>query len=323
MSVVIDIAWARPTVAQIKATGATGVLRYFSTDPTKNLTAAEVTAYHAAGLGVGDVWETSTGRATQGYTAGVNDAQAAQAQRSADGLPTDQVVYFAVDEDTSWASVAEYFRGADAVMGSRRDGTKLTGVYGGLRVIDGAAAAGYRFLWQTLAWSGGVRSAHAVLYQDGRMVLSGNADINQVLTPDWGQYPTPNPQPVPTPAPTVEDDMAFEKTIVAGFGADAKGAITDAAAGTVIALPPRNGTYWGAVYVSFASDFADVTLRVAILDAKNAWRVQTVPVKSAGPRVNVSVLDGDQKVSVLRMQMSAKDGGASVPVSCLVEAFRK
>lgn len=190
-STVIDVAWDRPTVAQIQATGAVGVIRYFSTDPTKNLTAAEVTAYHAAGLGVGDVWETSTGRATAGYTAGVNDAQAAQAQRSADGLPTDQVVYFAVDMDTSWASVSEYFRGCDAVMGSRPDGTKLTGVYGGRAVIDGAAAAGFHFLWQTLAWSGGVRSPHAVLYQNGSTVLGGQADINEVLATDWGQYPTP------------------------------------------------------------------------------------------------------------------------------------
>lgn len=200
MATVIDIAWDRPTVAQIQATGAVGVLRYFSGDPTKNLTAAEVAAYHAAGLGVGDVWETSTGRATQGYTAGVNDAQAAQAQRSADGLPTDQVIHFAVDMDTDWASVSEYFRGADAVMGSRPDGTKLTGVYGGIRVINGAAAAGYRFLWQTLAWSAGQRSPHATLYQNGATVLGGNADVNEVLAADWGQYPTPGGDIVLDPA---------------------------------------------------------------------------------------------------------------------------
>lgn len=184
--IAIDIAWSRPSVAQIRATGASGVLRYFSTDSTKNLHPDEVRAYHAAGLGVGDVWETTTGRARQGYQAGIDDAGLANGQRQADGLPADQSVYFAVDEDTDWASVAPYFNGASQVLGQHQ-----VGVYGGFRVIEGAYAAGYRLLWQTLAWSGGRRSAHASLYQDGRTVLGGNADVNQILASDWGQYPHP------------------------------------------------------------------------------------------------------------------------------------
>jgi hypothetical protein len=184
--VVIDIAWDRPTVAQIKATGAVGVIRYYSTDPTKNLTAAEVAQYHAAGLLSGEVWETTAGRALAGYRAGVADAQAAGAQRAADGLPTGVPTYFAVDTDTDWASVEPYFAGAASVLSQA-----LIGPYGGIKVIDGAYAAGYRFLWQTLAWSNGLVSPHAVLYQDGRTVLGGTADINQVMAPDWGQFPRP------------------------------------------------------------------------------------------------------------------------------------
>jgi hypothetical protein len=132
------------------------------------------------------VWETTTGRARQGYQAGIDDAGLANGQRQADGLPADQAVYFAVDEDTDWASVAPYFNGASQVLGQHQ-----VGVYGGFRVIEGAYAAGYRLLWQTLAWSGGQKSAHAVLYQDGRTVLGGNADVNQILASDWGQYPHP------------------------------------------------------------------------------------------------------------------------------------
>lgn len=318
MSTGIDIAWDRPTIAQIKATGATWVARYFSPDPTKNLTAAEVHDYTAAGLGVVTVWEGSATRALDGRAAGVSDAHAAAAQCASVGLPSDMVIHFAVDTDTDWASVAPYFDGVISVLGLARVGT-----YGGLRVIDGAHSIGIRYLWQTVAWSGGIWSQWATIRQPIGTTLNGQADYDTSMTADFGQYPRTNPQPVPTPATTLEDDMAFEKTIATGFGADAKGAITDASAGTVVALPPRNGTYWGAVYVSFAADFADVTLRVAIQDAKNSWRITTVPVKQAGPRVNVPILDGDQKLSVLRMKTSATDAGANVPVSCLVEAFRK
>jgi hypothetical protein len=188
---VIDIAWDRPTIPQIQATGAIGVIRYASSDPTKNLTAAEVTAYHAAGLATGLVWEDGTTRATQGRQAGIDDAHAADAQRAAYGLPADQPVYFAVDEDTDWTSVAAYFAGADSVLGTNAAGLRRTGAYGGILVIDGAAAAGFHYLWQTLAWSGGQRSVHATLYQNGSTVLGGQADINDVLAADWGQYPNP------------------------------------------------------------------------------------------------------------------------------------
>jgi hypothetical protein len=188
MTIVIDIAWDRPTVAQIQATGATGVLRYLSSDPTKNLTAAEVHDYHAAGLAVGTVWETTASRATQGYQAGIDDGNVADGQRQQVGLPADHPIYAAVDTDTDWASCADYFRGFAAVIGQQR-----TGVYGGFRVVEGAYGDGYRLLWQTLAWSGGQVSKHACLYQDGRTVLSGNADVNQVLAADWGQYPHPTP----------------------------------------------------------------------------------------------------------------------------------
>jgi hypothetical protein len=151
-----------------------------------------VTAYQAAGLATGDVWETSTGRATQGYAAGVADARAADGQRIADGLPADQAIYFAVDQDTDWASVQPYFDGAHSVLGVDGQGIPRTGVYGGFAVIEGAYQHGLRRLWQTLAWSNGRISSHAVLYQNGSTALGGQADINDVLSADWGQYPHPN-----------------------------------------------------------------------------------------------------------------------------------
>lgn len=194
----VDIAWARPTVAQIKAVGARFVARYFSTDDTKNLHASEVAAYSAAGLGTVVVWETTTGRARAGMTAGQADARAAEAQRKAVGLPPDMPIHFAVDEDTSWSSVVPYFAGAVSVLGQAR-----VGVYGGYAVIEGAAAAGYRYLWQTTAWSQGRWSAHATIRQTGGTALGGNADWDTAMADDYGQYPrptTPQPEDIVTPA---------------------------------------------------------------------------------------------------------------------------
>lgn len=182
----IDVAWDRPTVAQIKAVGAQWVARYFSTDNNKNLHATEVTAYTAAGLAIVTVWETTQGRATAGRAAGIADAKAAEAQRKAVGLPATHIHHFAVDKDTSWASVAPYFDGVASYLGQTR-----TGVYGGLDVINGAYAAGYRYLWQTVAWSEGRWSPHATIRQTGGTTLSGGADWDTAMATDFGQYPRP------------------------------------------------------------------------------------------------------------------------------------
>jgi hypothetical protein len=186
VSLVLDIAWARPTTAQIKATGAVGVMRYFSPDGTKNLTAAEVTDYTANGMAVGTVYESTAGRATAGYAAGAADAHLAEQQRAAVGLPDTHIHHFAVDSDVPWSSVQAYFDGAASVVGLDRVGT-----YGSFRVVESAYGHGIRKLWQTLAWSGGQVSSHATLYQDGGTALSGSADTNRTLAADWGQYPRP------------------------------------------------------------------------------------------------------------------------------------
>jgi len=183
----IDIAWARPTIAEIKGTGATWVARYFSTDSTKNITADEVKTYPANGLAIVTVWETTTGRATQGQAAGESDAHAADAQRAAVGLPADAPIHFAVDEDTDWASVAAYFSGVAQVLGLHR-----VGIYGGLKVIAGAHTVGIPYLWQTVAWSGGIWAPYATIRQTAGTELSGGADDDYAEVPDFGQYPRPN-----------------------------------------------------------------------------------------------------------------------------------
>jgi hypothetical protein len=187
----LDIAWATPSVAEIEKTGAHFVVRYLSNDASKNITKDEVTAYHAAGIASAVVWESTAGRALKGRAAGVADATAAEKQRKAVGLPNDMPVHFAVDTDTSWSSVSAYFGGVSSVIGQKR-----TGVYGGLKVINGAHGDGYHYLWQTSAWSNGVWSASATMRQTGGKALAGNADVDQAMVTDYGQYPRPS-----TPAP--------------------------------------------------------------------------------------------------------------------------
>lgn len=204
----IDIAWDRPTVAQIKATGAHWVARYFSTDDSKDLHASEVSAYSAASLGIVTVFETTTGRATQGYQAGIDDASLADGQRRAVGLPSNMVIHFAVDEDTSWASVEEYFRGVVAVLGLAR-----VGCYGGIRVIEGAHAFGIKYLWQTPAWSGGQWASYATIRQSLGTTLSGGADYDTAEVPDFGQFP--RPVAPPPPKPPVKTPTLVEETVLA------------------------------------------------------------------------------------------------------------
>lgn len=199
----IDVAWDRPTVAQIKATGAHWVARYFSPDSTKDLTAAEVISYPAGGLAVVTVYESTAARALAGYAAGKADAQAAEAQRKAVGLPATHVHHFAVDTDTTWAKVWPYFQGVLSVLPIAR-----VGVYGGIKVINGAYGQGFRYLWQTVAWSSGQWSPHATIRQPGGTLLGGGADIDTAEAPDFGQTPrpvTPEVDDMPyTPAQLVE-----------------------------------------------------------------------------------------------------------------------
>lgn len=316
--IVLDIAWDRPTVAAIQAVGnVVGIVRYLSTDSTKNLTTAETAIYHSAGLGTAVVWETTATRSTQGYQAGVDDARAAEAQRKADNLPTGQDIYFATDADTSWVSVADYYRGCNDVLGNGPTGLPRTGVYGGIRVIDGAYAAGFRRLWQTDAWSGGQLSAHAVLYQRGT-ALGGSADINDVLSPDWGQYPRPVTTPQQPPATLIlqGDDMPAGQ-LQPGFGVDPKGNVTHPELAAIVWLGGKGQGAVGGSWLALNCDFGTARLRVAIRHP-GGWDVRTVDVDSSKDAVWVANLPvGATHASILRVDRSTAtvpDKSAAVPV---------
>lgn len=210
-----DYSFARPTPKAIRAAGYVGVIRYLSTTPNKNLSAPERDALFAAGLWILLAWETTKTRATQGANAGAADAAAAAAQADALGYPNSSPVFFAVDEDVPWSSVASYFTGVASRLLAR-------GVYGSLAVVESAIGVPWR--WQSEAWSGSTVSPMADLYQRisptvqiaGAKAGDWDEDVVLVTLPVWSATPAPAP-PAPTPPTTpTEADMRVIRTHTTG-----------------------------------------------------------------------------------------------------------
>jgi hypothetical protein len=215
----VDFAERLVSPEQIKAAGYDGALVYVSelrpgaTFDFKPVTRQFADGLIALGLHVVSCyqfgkpgWPTPSDF-TRGYDGGVADAQTALRLHGAAGGPGSAPIFFSVDEDISadtWKSTAvQWFRGINAVLGVER-----TGIYGGARqlgwaiadgVVGHSSTPGYRWAWQTKAWSGGVREPAAVLFQaevvtasDPGVLIDGvHVDVDDVLAPDFGQWDLP------------------------------------------------------------------------------------------------------------------------------------
>jgi hypothetical protein len=204
MTLGVDYPWSKPAPAALKAAGVTFAMRYLSNDETKNLTRSEADALAAQGIWSGVVWETTAGRALAGRAAGAEDAREALAQAQACGMPAGRPVYFAVDLDTTWDRVAPYFQGVNDVLPAAQ-----VGVYGGIRIVQAAAASGLvTWYWQAEAWSGGRWEPRAHIRQAGTARYGGvDCDKNTAMTSDFGQW-----MPGRTPNTTTEeDDVALDQ----------------------------------------------------------------------------------------------------------------
>ena len=213
---VVDYSYARPTVAEIKAYGAVGVIRYVSRTASKNLTVDEYARLRGGGLAVGLVWEEGKSSALGGYPRGAADAKEANAQADALGFPSGRPVYFTVDVDVTQDqlfTVLDYLRGAAT-------GRRPVGVYGEHSVIEAAAAADAAgFFWQTIAWSGGKQSPARHLLQNRFYADVDTSDIRTGVT-DWGQDTVRMPgttwQPLPEnqTAGTIRPTQVILHTVV-------------------------------------------------------------------------------------------------------------
>lgn len=193
----IDYAFSpHPPASAIRDAGFGFVCRYMSPMTAndgngKNLLASELTQLRAAGLSVVVVEESTAGRMRSGHSAGVADAQHANAVTAAlgmGGVP----VYFACDFDATendQSLINAYLDGAASVIGHAR-----TGIYGGYypvkRALDAGKAA---YAWQTSAWSGGQWDSRAHIRQQGSVRVGGvTVDLDEATAADYGQHPRPS-----------------------------------------------------------------------------------------------------------------------------------
>ena len=188
----MDYSWHRPGGAAIAAAGFEFVVRYvpYPGDGGKGLEAPELADLRANGLAVCLVWETTAGRALDGYEAGRFDATMSHTSAARLGFPADRPIYFAVDFDaqpTQYAAIDAYLRGCADVIGIDR-----VGVYGSFDVVRHCDQFGTaRWLWQTYAWSGGRVYPANDLYQylNGQTLNGGAVDYNDTSRSDYGQWP--------------------------------------------------------------------------------------------------------------------------------------
>lgn len=200
----VDFAWGRLRPSELKLHGKSFVIRYVSTSGNpKNISKSEAQGLLNAGIDVGIVFETTTGRALQGFAAGVHDAGRARDQVVAAGGPKDGgVIYFAVDIDTISAGergrIAAYLDGCAHVLGKNK-----VGVYGEYDVIEAMVPTHCKYGWQTYAWSRGHVSGKACLYQYNIFAHVGAlpVDLDRALRDDFGQWFYEAAGPVPGPYP--------------------------------------------------------------------------------------------------------------------------
>ncbi len=187
----VDYSFARPSPAGLHADGYTFAARYLSHDPPKDLTKGEADALWANKVDVVANWEATAGGALNGHAQGVADAQAAEAEAKAAGMPAGRPIYFSVDFDATpgqQAALNAYFDGVGSVIGVTR-----AGAYGGYYVIQRLFDAGkIKWGWQTYAWSGGQWEPRAQLrqVQNGITAAGDGAccDKDQAVAADFGQW---------------------------------------------------------------------------------------------------------------------------------------
>ncbi|ULE34696.1 DUF1906 domain-containing protein [Mycobacterium sp. IDR2000157661] len=212
----IDYAMRQIPAQDIRAAGHAGVINYVSTSrPGSSFGAKPITlpyarSLSAAGLVIvsnyqyGKPGGTAPSDFTRGYAGGVADARTGWHLHTAAGGGRNAPIFFSVDDDIDRQAylnlVLPWFRGINSVIGVQR-----TGIYGGIKACQWAAADGVLgksrtpgrvWAWQTRSWSNGQIYPAAVLYQriidtasnPGPVVGGIRVDVNDVLAQDCGQW---------------------------------------------------------------------------------------------------------------------------------------
>lgn len=159
---IIDYAWVKPSIAQMKKDGVTAVGRYIGQDKTgKNMTRTEVEQLNNNGIETWSIFEYTAAQATGGVKQARIDGEVALQQMAVLGQPTTSPVYFAVDFDipdyaphssnarSKLGPVGDYFEELQNYIPLHR-----IGGYGGYWLITRLHQANLAdWLMQTGAWS--------------------------------------------------------------------------------------------------------------------------------------------------------------------------
>jgi hypothetical protein len=172
-----------PTPAALVAAGKRFVGQYF-----KYLDRAQVDAYHAAGLDVVLIYETTGNRYTTGRAGGATDAAAATAECKRLGCPPGTVVYFAED-DTGAATGPNVLAYAQGLADARP--AAANGWYGGIGTVKAVLDAGHcAYGFQTYGWSAGKWDPRAQLqqYNNGQSLGGTAVDYDRATVPGYGAW---------------------------------------------------------------------------------------------------------------------------------------
>jgi hypothetical protein len=217
-----DQSWGFADPATAARLGFKVVSGYLSHDTGKNLTAADVKAYHKHGIAVLLNWESEPGRPLLGRQAGLDDAhdalELAVALIHAVGYapPNKLGTYFSCDRDTTPADYpkADAYYAATASLVRPRF---LNGCYGEFDLVNHLHAKGLTDVeWQTLAWSYGKVSPEADFYQSSINERLGGAsvDFDEVLHAlTLGAWWPPGLEPKYPPTHQNWSDTVDQKTV--------------------------------------------------------------------------------------------------------------
>ena len=254
-----DYSSARPTKAQLDANGIAFCIRYMlaaSKDRGKRFTPAEAAQLTSWGRKLVCNYEYATGAMAQGRPMGISQAQEWLVQAGLHRVPKGRPCYFSDDQgDTAASAVVAFLGGASDVLTPAGYGT---GIYGGIRSIRAAYDAGYRWLWQTYAWSGSPTVWHPAArirqVRNGAFPGQFDGDLDIAQADDFGQWDTTGW------TPPGKVDMEPNTVIPVPAGFPAPGYI---APGSDLA-DILHGNYWHTLGVEKA--VAKLTAAVAIVD---------------------------------------------------------
>lgn len=171
--------------AAVRAAHGDFVIRYVGIPGNpKCIMRAELESHLRAGVKVGFVFESTAARATEGFQAGVADANATRAHLEFLGVSPPPLVFFAVDADVTFAQVEPYFQGVSSVM--RAD------AYGDYQVVHNLLANDLVTEgWQTPAWSHGVIEPNAIVFQRVETAVVGGVECDVDIAQGWGRWAYP------------------------------------------------------------------------------------------------------------------------------------